>query len=84
MVCCLSHAAHGVAAKAAYRKTRWCSLHCYKKADDKTGDVQPPSAVPPLWALKAQRGELPDVLSELLRPSFDRTLTGGRVEPHEI
>ena len=84
VVCCLSHAAHGVAAKAAYRQSRWCSLHCYKKADDKTGDVQPPSAVPPLWALKAQRGELPDVLSELLRPSFDRILTGGRVEPHEI
>ena len=40
--------------------------------------VQPPHAVPPLWALKAQRGELPPVLTKLMRPSFDRALTGGR------
>lgn len=80
VVCCLSHAAHGVAPKAAHRQTRWCSLACYKKADDTSGHLQPPSAVPPLWALKAQRGELPAVLTELLRPSYDRELTGGRVE----
>lgn len=83
IVCCLSHAAHGVAAKAKDRDTRWCSLHCYKKADDASRHVQPPSAVPPIWALKAQRGELPPVLTELLRPSFDRALTGGRTEPYE-
>ena len=80
IVCCLSHAAHGVAAKTLDRETRWCSLHCYKKADDKSGHVQPPSAVPPLWALKAQRGELPAVLAELFRPSYDVQLTGGRTE----
>lgn len=83
VVCCLSHGAHGVAAKGADKETRWCTLYAYKKADDRTGLVQPPHAVPPLWALKAQRGELPPVLTELMRPSFDRTLTGGRTEPYQ-
>ncbi len=83
VVCCLSHAAHGVAAKAAGRETRWCSLICYRKAAATDGHAQPPSAVPPVWALKAQRGELPSVLSELLRPSYDLELTGGRVEHSE-
>ena len=83
IVCCLTHAAHGVAPKAAERKTRWCTLFCYKKQDDLTGFVQPPSAVPPVWALKAKRGELPDILQKLLRHSFDRKLTGGRTEHDE-
>lgn len=76
LVCCLSHAAHGVASKSADKATRWCSLYCYKKPDDANGHVQPPSSVPPVWALKAQRGELPSTLTELLRPSFDGKLTG--------
>ncbi len=80
VVCCLSHAVHGVSPKDAHKDTRWCSLHCYKKADDQTGLVQPPSAVPPVWALKAQRGELPPVLTQLLRHSFDRALTGYRTK----
>jgi hypothetical protein len=79
IVCCLSHAAHGVAPKALDRSKRWASLFCFRKADDRTGFVQPPHAVPPIWALKAQRGELPQVLTELLRPSFDRELTAGRL-----
>lgn len=79
VVCCLSHAAHAVAPKAADKATRWCSLYCYKKADDATGHVQPPSAIPAVWAMKAQRGELPEVLTKLLRHSFDRQLTNGRV-----
>ena len=83
IVCCLSHGAHGVAPKAADRKTRWSSLYAYKKADDRTGRVQPPHAVPPVWALKAQRGELPPRLTQLLRPSFDRDLTAGRTEPYQ-
>jgi hypothetical protein len=78
IVCCLGHAAHAVAAKAPHRAPRWCSLICYRKADDDTGIAQPPSAVPPVWAMKAQRGELSPLLTELLRPSFDRQLTGGR------
>ncbi len=83
IVCCLTHAAHGVDPKTADRKTRWCTLYCYKKPDDLTGLVQPPSAVPPVWAMKAQRGELPEILQVLLRHSFDRVLTGGRTEHDE-
>ncbi len=78
VVCCLSHAAHAVSPKGTDKSTRWCSLYCYKKADVSTGLVQPPSAIPPVWAMKAQRGELPGVLTKLLRHSFDRELTGGR------
>ncbi len=84
VVCCLSHAAHAVAPKVPGRETRWCSLYCYKKADDATGHVQPPHSVPPVWGMKAQRGELPDVLTELLRPSFDRELTGGRTHSEDL
>jgi len=80
VVCCLSHAAHAVAPKEAGKKTRWCSLYCYKKADDRTGLVQPPHGIPPVWAMKAQRGELPEILTKLLRLGFDRELTGGRTE----
>jgi|GEM_PF-548460 hypothetical protein len=80
VVHCLSHAAHGVSPKGAHKKTRWCSLLCYKKADDTTGHVQPPSSIPPVWAMKAQRDELPPVLAELLRLSYDKELTGGRAE----
>ena len=83
VVCCLSHAAHAVAPKAATRRTRWCSLYCYKKGDDRTGLVLPPGAIPPVWAMKAQRGELPDTLTDLMRHSFDRTLTKGRVDSQD-
>ena len=83
IVCCLTHAAHGVDPKAAGRKTRWCTLYCYKKPDNLTGLVQPPSAIPPVWAMKAQRGELPEILQDLLRLSYDRVLTGGRTEHDE-
>ncbi len=83
IVCCLTHAVHGVDPKTADRKTRLCTLYCYKKPDDLTGLVQPPSAVPPVWAMKAQRGELPEILQVLLKHSFDRNLTGGRTEHDE-
>ena len=73
IACCLSHAAHAVSRKAMERETRWCLLICYRVADA-TGQVWPPLSVPPVWAMKAQRGELPDVLTQLLRPSFDREL----------
>ena len=78
VVFCLSHAAHAVAPKALDRKTRWCSLYCYKKPSDVAGYAQPSHSIPPVWAMKAQRGELPSVLTELLRPSYDKELTGGR------
>lgn len=78
VVCCLSHAAHAVALKTLDKQTRWCSLFCYKKPSDVTGYVQPSHSIPPVWALKAQRGELPPVITELFRPSYDKKLTGGR------
>ncbi len=78
VILCLSHAAHAVAPKALDRTTRWCSLFCYKKPGDVTGYAQPSHSVPPVWAMKAQRGELPAVLTELFRPSYDKELTGGR------
>lgn len=81
LVCCLSHAAHAVSPKARGRKTRWATLYCYKKADPK-GLVLPAHAIPPVWAAKAQRGELPPVLTELFRPSFDRDLTQGLTDPY--
>ena len=78
VICCLSHAAHAVAPKTLDRQTRWCSLFCYKKPSDVTGYAQPSHSIPPVWAMKAQRGELPPVVTELFRPSYDKELTGGR------
>ena len=81
IVCCLSHAAHGVSGKAPGKETtRWTSLVCYRRSAADDDQAQPPTAVPLVWALKAQRGELPPALSELLRPSYDLGLTGGRTE----
>jgi hypothetical protein len=80
VVCCLSHAAHAVAEKSPGKKTRWCSLFCYRKPDTNDGYAQPPTSVPPVWAMKASRGELPSTLTKLLRPSYDLELTGGRTK----
>lgn len=64
LVCVLSHGAHAVAPKAPEASTRWCSLFCYRKEDDR---VPPPLiGVPPRWVRKADEGELPQVLTELL------------------
>ncbi len=82
LVCCLSHAAHAVSPKAAGRSTRWATIFCYKKADKKTGLVLPSHAIPPVWAAKAKRGELPGVLVELFRPSYERELTQGLTDPY--
>lgn len=76
IVSCLSHAAHCVAPKAVGRPTRWCTLACYRVAAA-DGSLPAPHSVPPVWAMKAQRGELPPVLTGLLRSSFDRDLTSG-------
>ena len=74
MVCVLSHGAHAVSPKAPGAKTRWCSLFCYRKEDDR---VPPPLiGVPPRWVRKADDPEspLPAVLRELLvgRPGTKR------------
>ena len=73
----LSHGAHGVAPKAhAKKKTRLCTLFAYRKA---AGDVipSPGRQVPPCWAAKARRGELPAWFSERLQGVGDIYSTGG-------
>ena len=47
------------------------------KPEDATGFVQPGSTLPPLWALKTLRNELPPELAEFFRNGVDRELTGG-------
>ena len=44
-----------------------------------TGSVQGASkaSLPPVWSLRARRGELPAALCELLQNGHDRELTGG-------
>ena len=49
----------------------------YFRRSQKTGHVQPPAWLTPIWALKAQRGELPEFLARLFRNAFDSDLTGG-------
>ena len=43
-----------------------------------TGFAQPADDLPPLWARKAARGELPAEMTELFRNGYDSELTGGR------
>jgi hypothetical protein len=78
IICCLSHGAHGVAPKALGTPSRLASVYCYRKADEVSRHAQPSTGIPTVWAMKAQRGELPEVPTELFRPSYDRELTGGR------
>ena len=47
------------------------------KADENYRAVLPPYTVPPLWALKTLRGELPDALTKFFRSGVDRSLTAG-------
>lgn len=47
-------------------------------ADMRTGHVSPCGSLPPLWTLRAIRGELPPELCEHFRNAHDRALTGGR------
>lgn len=47
------------------------------KPEAATGFVQPGSTLPPLWALKTLRNELPPTLAEFFRNGVDRELTGG-------
>ena len=50
----------------------------FTQRSERTGRVQPPAWLPPAWALKAHRGELPGFLCELFRNAFDPDITGGR------
>ena len=59
--------------------TRYGTIMAYKTSERPSGICWPPGALPPVWALAAQREELPSVLVNLFRNSYDRSLTGGRV-----
>ena len=69
--------AHKVGATDASGKRRLAMSLFASKADDAAQAVLPPYTVPPLWALKTLRGELPSALSEFFRSGVDRGLTGG-------
>ena len=75
VVCCLQHAAHGVDPRTNGGSRR-CLLLAYRKPDS-DGKAQRPQAVPPVWQGLAQAGKLPNVLTELLRPAFDSSITVG-------
>ena len=79
MVCINSHGAHAVSGTAAHHtEPRLAMSFFYFRRSQKTGHVQPPAWLTPIWALKAQRGELPEFLARLFRNAFDSELTGGR------
>jgi hypothetical protein len=76
IACVLSHGAHGVAPKAPTRRPRLCTLMAYRKA---AGDRHPSPGrqVPPCWAAKARRGELPEWLSRPLQGCGDVFSSSG-------
>ena len=76
LVVCATHTAHRVEPTAEWRPHRLAYAHFMKKADEETGYVTPPSTLPPVWSLRARRGELPAALCELLQNGHDRELTG--------
>ena len=66
IVCGLSHAPHRVG-KNLHGPNRWCINYAYKCAEASSGLVWPPGALPPVWALKARDGDLPEPLARLFR-----------------
>lgn len=82
IVCGLSHAPHRVAPsqpRGGKHSTRYATIMTYKTVERSSGICWPPGALPPVWALMAQRKELPEVLNNLFRNGYDRGLTGGRI-----
>ena len=78
LVTCNTHAAHMVSPKGEDRGQRLAASHFYKGRSSADGHVQPAGDCPPLWAIKAAKGELSDAMTDLFRNGFDRELTGGR------
>ena len=79
-VWCVAHdvdGPHRVAPTAAGLDPRLAMSLFASKPEDYTGFVQPSSTLPPLWALKTLRNELPPSLAEFFRNGVDRDLTGG-------
>ena len=73
-----SHVAHNVGCVGADRPDRLALSTFFFRRSALTGTVQPPAWLPPVWALKAQLGQLPPGLTRLLRNALDAELTGGR------
>ena len=69
------HAAHAVDPRTNTGSRR-CLLLAYRKPSP-SGLAQKPQAVPPVWAELGRVGRLPGVLTELLRPAFDSSITVG-------
>eukprot|EP01052_Picozoa_sp_SAG31_P041737 SAG31_NODE_6411_length_2029_cov_2.296373_2_plen_112_part_00 len=65
LICCNTHGPHRVAPTAAGLPPRLAMSLFVSKAEADTGFVQPSSTLPPLWALKALRGDLPKPLARL-------------------
>ncbi len=80
MVCLNSHAAHAVSPHGAQRTyPRLANSLFYFRRSHRTGHVQPPAWLPPVWALKVFRGELySERLEAFFRNCHDPQLTGGR------
>jgi hypothetical protein len=72
-----THTAHRVAPTRPDGERRLAMSLFASKADAAAQAVLPPYTVPPLWALKTLRGELPSALAEFFRSGVDRSLTGG-------
>ena len=77
LICCNTHSPHRVSPTAAKFNPRLAMSLFASKAETATGFVQPASTLPPLWALKAIRGELPPTLARFFANGTDRALTGG-------
>eukprot|EP01048_Picozoa_sp_COSAG05_P016794 COSAG05_NODE_2210_length_3386_cov_14.118508_4_plen_117_part_00 len=79
LVCLNSHCAHAVSPTGQHRtEPRLAMSFFYFRRSERTGRCQPPAWLPPAWALKAVRGELPPALMEFFRNAWDPELTGGR------
>jgi hypothetical protein len=78
LICCNTHGPHRVSPTAPGLKPRLAMSLFASKAEADTGFVQPSSTLPPLWALKSIRGELPSTLARFFANGTDRALTGGR------
>jgi hypothetical protein len=78
LVCMNSHVAHNVGSVGTERPDRLALSSFYFRRSMLTNQVQPPAWLPPVWALKAELGQLPAALTRLLRNATDGGLTGGR------
>ena len=78
VVCCNTHAAHMVNPKPSGTRQRLACSWFFKKRSERTGMTSAPYAIPPILALRAADGELPERLAAVLRNAYDPTLTNGR------